>query len=242
MKEFYTETKQSWFNRLHLFLTSLWKKMFEVSKMFEALKLNKNCKVFSTKMLNYVPYVLPCTTSLKPYVLPCLTCRVSCMLSYLTFPFPYVVPSLTCLVPYMNSCALLGFVPHLFCVLYVLMRHVSRALCALMSFMPLVLFVFRASVAITNFYAFVLISHFHVLNCFHVNFHQIYFQLLSCSGKFSTVKMKIACGLLIEMIVSINQQYDLVKSFSKNNSATNTDRGCFKTYSAKFAVKAIVSQ
>ena len=193
------------------------KKIFEVSATFEVSKLNKNDKAFPTSLLNYI---LTYSTCLGPYVLSCLIFRVTSMLSCLTFLFHYVVPSFIYLVPYILSCLTCLLVYLASCLTYSVSCMLSWLMCscasrALVPYMPLVPFVLRISSANINFCAFVLISHSHVLNCFHVNFYQIYFQLVSCSGKFSAVKIKIACMLLIEIIVSINQQYDLVKPFSE---------------------------
>ena len=75
-----------------------------------------------TSRLNYIPYVLMCSTFLVPYVSSCLKCFVPYVLSCLTSIVPYLllfptclVPCmfsrLTCLAPYILSC-LTRFVPN----------------------------------------------------------------------------------------------------------------------------------
>ena len=131
-----------------------------------------------------VPYILSCLTCLLPYLLPCLTCLVPFLLLCLTCLVPYVLLCLTCFVFYMPSC--------LKCLLC---PTCSRDL--------------RASSSSFSAYCFACFTYQYQLLCScvpmrHVAFLNIYFQLVSCSGKFTTVKIKIVCRLKIEMTVSIN--------------------------------------
>ena len=108
----------------------------------------------------------------------CPTCLVPYILSCLTCLLPYLLPCLTCLVPFLLLC-----------------------LTCLVIYVPLV--------PPFSAYCFACFTYQYQLLCScvpmrHVAFLNIYFQLVSCSGKFTTVKIKIVCRLKIEMTVSIN--------------------------------------
>ena len=115
-------------------------------------------------------------------------------------------------VPYVLPC-LICFVPYVLLPLVCLIPYFPLCLTCSMSWVPLCLML---PLCLVPCVLWVPISTFLLL-CFHASggILKIYFQLLSCSGKFTTDKLRIAYKFSIEMTVSINQQYDLVKLFSK---------------------------
>ena len=141
---------------------------------------------------------ITCPTCLVPYTLSCLTCLLPYLLPYLTCLVPFLLLCLTCLVPYVLLCltCFVFYTCFVFCA-----SSASCASRALVIYVPLV--------PPFSAYCFVCFTYQYQLLCScvpmrHVAFLNIYFQLVSCSGKFTTVKIKIVCRLKIEMTVSIN--------------------------------------
>ena len=121
----------------------------------------------------HVPYMLPCFTCLVSYMLSCLTCSVHDVLpclarlvfyvfSCFTYLMPYAFSFLTCSVSCLPSC--------LIClVLYILFSSdLLSCLTCPSCHLPCVLCVYMPHV-----------------------FFLSYSQLVSCFGKFTTVKIKI---------------------------------------------------
>ena len=108
---------------------------------------------------------------------------------------PHSLRALRALAPCVPR-TLPSFVSHLLYVLNAFVLDVTLVPCVL-----------RALSANINF----------SLLCFHASsgILKIYFQLLSCFDKFTTGKIRMVYKSSIEMTVSINQQYDLVRLFSK---------------------------
>ena len=138
----------------------------------------------SLSLPNYVSYV-PC--ALHTFVLDVPLALLASV--------PHVSRALPALVPHV-PCALRAFVLHLLCVLHVVVPQVPPV-----PHVPLV--------PPFSAYCFACFTYQYQLLCScvpirHVAFLNIFFQLVSCSGKFTAVKIKIVCRLKIEMTVSIN--------------------------------------
>ena len=105
------------------------------------------------------------------------------------------------------SCASRASCPTCFCASLALCFTCCRASSASCASRALVIYV--PLVPPFSAYCFACFTYQYQLLCScvpmrHVAFLNIYFQLVSCSGKFTTVKIKIVCRLKIEMTVSIN--------------------------------------
>ena len=130
--------------------------------------------------------------------MPCVLLQVSLVLHALV---SYVLSCLTCLVPYMLSC----HTCHFTC------SRASRISC-LMRLVLCLLSYLTCSCALSA-------TRTSCLESFMCQYHlfcSCFPMLQSFFGKFTTVIIKIICRYYFEVMVNINQQYDVLELYLKN--------------------------